>query len=94
MELATFRSKALERFWRTGTRRGLPVENDAKVRRMLSFLAGMSDVSEFLALPQGRPHALGGDRAGTYSVSVSGNWRLTFTVSEDAIHDLDLEDYH
>jgi len=25
---------------------------------------------------------------------VSGNWRLTFDIDHDEIHDLDLEDYH
>jgi proteic killer suppression protein len=45
-------------------------------------------------LPGYRLHQLKGDRAGTWSVSVSGNWRVTFTfVGEDAF-DVDLEDYH
>jgi proteic killer suppression protein len=37
---------------------------------------------------------LKGDRAGTWSVSVSGNWRLTFTIEGGDICALDLEDYH
>jgi proteic killer suppression protein len=37
---------------------------------------------------------LTGDRAGTWSLSVSGNWRITFTLDADTIKDLDLEDYH
>jgi plasmid maintenance system killer protein len=44
--------------------------------------------------PGYRFHALKGDRKGTYAVSVSGNWRLTFRfVAGDAV-DVDLEDYH
>ena len=33
-------------------------------------------------------------RAGTWSLSVSGNWRITFEVDNDEIRNLDLEDYH
>jgi toxin HigB-1 len=39
-------------------------------------------------------HQLQGDRAGIWSISVSGNWRLTFELRQGAICDLDLEDYH
>jgi proteic killer suppression protein len=37
---------------------------------------------------------LAGDRAGTWSISVSGNWRITFTIERGEITNLDLEDYH
>jgi proteic killer suppression protein len=37
---------------------------------------------------------LTGDRAGTWSISVSGNWRITFEIDNDEIRSLDLEDYH
>ena len=38
--------------------------------------------------------ALKGDRKGTYAVSVSGNWRVTFQfVAGDAVF-VNLEDYH
>jgi proteic killer suppression protein len=42
-------------------------------------------------------HALSGDRAGSFAVSVSGNWRLTFRFErgdEGDILDVDFEDYH
>lgn len=29
-----------------------------------------------------------------WSISVSGNWRLTFKVEDGAVIDLNLEDYH
>jgi proteic killer suppression protein len=31
---------------------------------------------------------------GTWSLWISGNWRLTFRIEADEIVDLDLEDYH
>jgi toxin HigB-1 len=42
-------------------------------------------------------HALVGDRSGSFAMSVSGNWRLTFRFEhggEGDILDVDLEDYH
>jgi len=40
-------------------------------------------------------HALTGDRAGEYAMTVTKNWRMTFTkVDDQTIANLDLEDYH
>lgn len=44
--------------------------------------------------PGWRIHQLTGARAGTWSISVSGNWRITFDLEEGEIGNLDLEDYH
>jgi proteic killer suppression protein len=45
-------------------------------------------------LPGYRLHELKGERKGTWSVTVSGNWRLTFAFSDGHAYDVDLEDYH
>lgn len=40
-------------------------------------------------------HALSGDRDGSYSMTITRNWRLIFRLVDDGtIADLDLEDYH
>lgn len=58
----------------------------------LSFL-DVAIAPEEMDRPGYRFHELKGDRAGTYSVTVSANWRLTFRFEgEDAIV-LDHEDY-
>ena len=44
--------------------------------------------------PGWRIHRLSGDRAGTWSISTSGNWRITFDIEDGAITNLNLEDYH
>ncbi len=49
---------------------------------------------EDMNIPGFKFHQLSGDRKGTYAVTVTGNWRITFRFDgEDAI-DVDLEDYH
>ena len=47
-----------------------------------------------LDLPGARLHPLTGNRRGTWSVRVSGNWRLTFRFEDGEAVDIDLEDYH
>ena len=39
-------------------------------------------------------HELKGDRAGTYSISVSGNWRITFGWDRQDAINVNMEDYH
>jgi len=45
-------------------------------------------------LPGYRLHQLKENRAGTWSVTVSGNWRVTFSFEGEDAFDVDLEDYH
>ena len=45
-------------------------------------------------LPGNRFHALKGQRAGEFAVSVSGNWRITFSFEGVDAVDVGLEDYH
>jgi len=53
-------------------------------------------MSEFIAnAPRGwRIHKLSGNRLDEWSVSVSGNWRITFEEQDGFIDRLNLEDYH
>ena len=49
---------------------------------------------EDMNIPGYKFHRLTGDRKATYSVTVTGNWRITFRFDgEDAV-DVNLEDYH
>ncbi len=56
----------------------------------------MEGVQELRAFPHWNAHQLGGDRKGTWSLSVTRNWRITFSVDQGKgeIFDLDFEDYH
>ena len=80
-----------------GFARGDPSRVDArwhaKVRRILAALNVAAHATEMDA-PGFGFHALTGDRKGTYSVWVTGNWRITFKWDEDGPFDVNLEDYH
>jgi proteic killer suppression protein len=62
----------------------------------VTFLLDMEDVQELRVFPHWKPHQLTGDRKGTWNLTVTKNWRLTFAVeeAESEISDLNFEDYH
>ena len=45
-------------------------------------------------IPGYRLHKLKGDRKETWSISVSGNWRITFRYEEGNVYIVNYEDYH
>ena len=45
-------------------------------------------------LPGLNLHELKGQRKETYSVNVSGNWRVTFKIVNGDILEVNYEDYH
>lgn len=62
---------------------------------MLSFLSAIGSEDELKTPPNYGAHLLTGDRAGTWSLTVTKNHRMTFKINNDRqIIDMDLEDYH
>jgi proteic killer suppression protein len=64
-----------------------------RIERILSVL-DQAETLEDLDIPGYRLHPLTGDRKGTWSIRVTGNWRITFVYADGDVFDLDLEDYH
>jgi proteic killer suppression protein len=95
MLIESIRHKALRRFAETGNARGLPSEVVPRLRMMLAFLDAATSTDALLAPPNYGAHQLSGDRAGTWALTVTRNWRMTFALDDNgSIIDLDLEDYH
>ncbi len=94
MEIESITDKALRRFFETGNAKGL-VGDVIRLRKMLAFIVAAGSLEELSVPPNYGLHSLTGDRAGTWSMTVTRNWRLTFSINEEgALTDLDLEDYH
>ena len=88
-----FRHKGLAKFFETGSKAGVQTQHAERLRLILGRLSAATSPRD-MALPGLNLHQLGGDRKGTWAVSVSGNWRGTFKfVGKDA-HAVDYEDYH
>ena len=91
--IASFRSRALRRYWERSEARRLPSEYVVRIQMILDRLATAKEPGQMNA-PGLRFHALSRNRKGRFAVTVSANWRITFGWSgEDAV-DVDLEDYH
>ena len=95
MEIESVSHKALRAFAETGRTKGLPGDLVGRLAGVLSFLDAAKDSDELLIPPNYGAHILTGDRAGTWALTVTRNWRMTFKLTdENKIVDLDLEDYH
>jgi proteic killer suppression protein len=91
--IRSFRSKGLQRFAEKGDASKLSVQNADRTTRILVRLDSAAEPAD-MNVPGLRFHSLTGAQKGRYSVTVTGNWRITFGWDgEDAI-DVDLEDYH
>jgi proteic killer suppression protein len=91
--ILSFRHKGIERFFRTGSKAGIQPKHGLKLGDQLTLL-NLARKPEEMNLPSWQWHELKGNLAGHWSVSVNGNWRLTFTFQgEDAIL-VDYQDYH
>lgn len=91
--IQTFRNKALERLLKEGNAKGVPKDLEKRIRRRLEVIDSATAIDD-LRIPGYDLHQLKGDRRETWSIKVSGNWRITFTFRNNDAYDLNLEDYH
>ena len=96
MIIQSVRHRGLRRLIEEDDSRYLESRLAGRVRRILTLLILAEDVNEFIAnAPSGwRVHRLSGNRKDQWSVSVSGNWRITFREQGSYVTQLNLEDYH
>jgi toxin HigB-1 len=95
MEIESVANKALKSFLETGKPKGLDPQLAGRLRNMIAFIVACDGPEELKVPPNFGFHWLVGDRAGTASMTLTRNWRLTFKVNNSrTITDLDLEDYH
>nr|WP_314899144.1 type II toxin-antitoxin system RelE/ParE family toxin [uncultured Deefgea sp.] len=91
--IKTFRHKGLQVFFETGSKAGIQPHHAARLGRQLIRLDQASR-PEDMNIPGWRLHGLEGELAGHYSVTVNGNWRMTFVFEgADAVL-VDYQDYH
>ena len=87
-----FRHRGLKRL-----REGDPSRVGAALRGRLENVMSVLDAAATpadLDLPGYRLHALKGELKGLWSVTISGNWRVTFRIDGGNVFDVDLTDYH
>jgi Plasmid maintenance system killer protein len=91
--IKTFKHKGLKQLFENGKSRSVSADLTKRLIRQLDLLNRATSPAD-MNLPGNRLHELKGDREETWSITISGNWRLTFTFQDSDAYDVDLEDYH
>ncbi len=93
MAISRFRHKGLERLFSHGSTAGFQSKHATRLRLILGRLSVAKEPRD-MGLPGLELHPLKGARQGTWAVSVSGNWRVTFRFEGTDVTDVNYEDYH
>ncbi|GHU39946.1 hypothetical protein FACS1894190_06170 [Spirochaetia bacterium] len=91
--ICSFKHKGLEKFFLSGTKRGIVPIHAGKLERILDRLDASLSPHD-MNLPGYRLHELSGQETGVWSVTVNGNWRVTFRFENNDAHIVDYRDYH
>ena len=91
--IRSIRHNGLQALFEQGSRRGVGANEADKLLRIMRRL-NRARVPADLNVQGYHLHQLSGDRAGTWSIRVTRNWRLTFRLEDYDVYDVDYEDYH
>jgi proteic killer suppression protein len=91
--IKSFKHKGLKLFFDKGDYSGIQPQHRKRLRLQLSAL-DTAKVIEDMDLPGYRLHKLKGDRKDSWSITVNGNWRLTFEFIDGDVYIVNYEDYH
>lgn len=91
--IKTFKHKGLKDFFDSGSKAGIRPDHASKLSRQLLRLDIAASPAD-MNLPGWKLHPLVGELAGHYSITVNGNWRLTFVFDGDDAILVDYQDYH
>jgi len=91
--IKTFKHKGLKKFFETGSKAGIQAKHERRLRMQLAAI-DTAAVIEDVDLPGFKLHQLKGNRDGIWSITVNGNWRVTFEFKDGNAYILNYEDYH
>ncbi|MCU7920399.1 MAG: type II toxin-antitoxin system RelE/ParE family toxin [Candidatus Thiodiazotropha sp. (ex Epidulcina cf. delphinae)] len=91
--IKSFRHKGIKRFFESGSKSGIRAAHAGKLSRQLLAL-NRAQSHEDMNIPGWDLHPLHGNLQHHWAVSVSGNWRLTFSFDDGDAVLVDYQDYH
>lgn len=91
--IKSFEHKGLRGFWETGSTAGIQKSHASKLRLILQRLDGAKEVPD-VDFHGARLHPLKGNMKGLWSVTVNGNWRITFSFENGDAYVVNYLDYH
>ena len=91
--ISSFRHKGLLAFFNEDDHSGVPVKLAPRISRILDRLDACTKPQD-MDLPGYNLHPLKGQRKDCWSVTVNGNWRMTFIFDDGDAYIVNYEDYH
>lgn len=91
--IKSFKHKGLKQYFESGSTAGIQSSHARKLKMQLAAI-DTAQVVEDIDLPGYQLHLLRGNREGIWSISVNGNWRVTFEFRDGNSYILNYEDYH
>lgn len=91
--IKSFKHKGLEAFFKNGNRKGIVPSHSSKLERILDRLNASTNPQD-MNLPGYRLHQLKGKEKDIWSVTVNGNWRVTYYFEGQDAYVVDYKDYH
>lgn len=91
--IKSFKHKGLKKHFQTGSIAGIQAEYERKLRMQLTAIDTAQAIDD-INLPDFKLHLPKGDRDRVWSITVNGNWRITFEFIDGNAYILNYEDYH
>ena len=93
--IKSFKHKGLEKFYKTGSTKGIQTIHATRLRLILNRLNLMETLND-VNFPSAKLHPLKGNLKNLWSVTVQANWRITFEFDEENsdVYIVDYQDYH
>lgn len=91
--IKSFKHKGLELFFIKNTKKGINADHSNKIKHILDILNIATSIKD-IDIPKFYLHILNPKNNKIYSVSVSGNWRITFKIIDKNVYDVNYLDYH
>jgi len=91
--IKSFKHKDLKKYFESGSTSGIQAKHQHKLRMQLTAIDTAQKIED-IDLPSFKLHLLKGNRAGVWSITVNGNWRITFEFIDGNAYILNYEDYH
>ena len=96
MIIRSIRHRGLKLLFEKNSTRLLRQDQVVRLRTVLFSLEIAESIEDFNnnAMPGWRVHRLSGERHNEWSIAISKNWRITFKECDNAIEQLNLENYN
>ena len=91
--IKSFKHKGLKAFFDTGSKAGIRPDHAPRLARQLRQLNDAATPAD-MNIPGWRLHQLSDNLSSHWSVTVNGNWRMTFMFEAGDAILVDYQDYH